>query len=263
MKIKQIIKNVNLMVLLVAILALINVRAVADENTEGFKYEHDPRTNSKVMEDIVVDPTAIFGFAPDPESTRLGSYASYDWSDPNVVNKSVKDRIDYLLSYSAMYTKWEEMEKAGKSTEEIARTVSAMRNQMRLDSYKDDPVGLAKVKESNLKTYGNENGPTADSLFEKYGSWEKVLIKSFSSNGGMDACLGLYDIQYGHNVLTGEVKETDIVTYTVKKNDSLSKIANKYYGNKSGWVAIYNANKDVIKDSNKIYPGETLIIPLD
>lgn len=76
-------------------------------------------TNEKAMEDIVVNPNAVYGFSPDPNSTRL-----------------------------------------------------------------------AKVKKSNLETYGNENGPTAESLFEKYGSWEKVLIKSFRSNSGMDACLG-------------------------------------------------------------------------
>ena len=263
MKGKQLIKSLNVMIILVAVLALINVRAVADEKTNDFKYEHDPRTNSKAMEDIIVDPEAVFGFAPAPDSTRLGSYTSYDWSDPAVVNKAVKDRIDYLLSYNDMFSKWEEMKKAGKSTEEIARTVSAMRNQMRLDSYKDDPVGLAKVKESNLKTYGNENGPTADSLFEKYGSWDKVITKSFSSNCGMDACLGLYDIQYEHNIQTGEIKEVNPVVYTIKENDSLSKIAKKYYGDKASWILIYNANKDTIKDANKIYPNVKIIIPLD
>ena len=80
--------------------------------------------------------------------------------------------------------------------EEIAREVSRMRNVIRLQSYENDPVGLAKVKASNLKTYGNEEGPTADSLYRKYGSWELVLKKAFSTNHGMDASLGLYDDNY-------------------------------------------------------------------
>ena len=48
--------------------------------------------------------------------------------------------------------------------------------------------GGASIKESNLKTFGHEDGPTPDELFEKYGSWTEVLQKSFSPNLGMDAC---------------------------------------------------------------------------
>lgn len=33
-------------------------------------------------------------------------------------------------------------------------------------------------------------------MYEKYGSWEIVLQKSFSVNMGMDACCGLYDDNY-------------------------------------------------------------------
>ena len=56
-----------------------------------------------------------------------------------------------------------------------------------------DPEGLKTVKESNLKAYGHEDGPTPDDLYEKYGSWTTVLQKAFSPNLGMDACCGLYD----------------------------------------------------------------------
>ena len=90
----------------------------------------------------------------------------------------------------------EKRTKEGKSTEEIAREASALRNEIRLDAYKDDPAGLADVKKSNLDTYGNEDGPTPEFLFEKYGSWAVVAQKSFSTNMGMDACCGLYDEYY-------------------------------------------------------------------
>ncbi|MBR1607614.1 MAG: hypothetical protein IJ664_07865 [Clostridia bacterium] len=80
-----------------------------------------------------------------------------------------------------------------KPVEEIARAVSARRNEIRLESYQDDPEGLARVKQSNLDTYGNELGPTADSLFEKYGSWQTVMEKALGTNAGIDACLGFYD----------------------------------------------------------------------
>ena len=115
---------------------------------------------------------------------------------------------------------------------------------------------------SNLDTYGNENGPTAESLFEKYGSWDKVLVKSFSSNSGMDACLGLYDVQYEHNKMADTIFESPVIIYTVKNNDNLSKIAKKYYGSQAGWEAIYEVNKVQIKSINLIYAGQELLIPL-
>jgi len=50
-------------------------------------------------------------------------------------------------------------------------------------------------------------------------------------------------------------------TYTVVKGDSLSKIAKQFYGNANQWKRIYEANKDVIKNPDLIYPGQTFKIP--
>jgi nucleoid-associated protein YgaU len=50
-------------------------------------------------------------------------------------------------------------------------------------------------------------------------------------------------------------------TYTVKSGDTLSKIAQREYGNAGDWRKIYEANKDDIKNPDLIYPGQTFIIP--
>ena len=50
-------------------------------------------------------------------------------------------------------------------------------------------------------------------------------------------------------------------TYTVKKGDSLSKIAKKLYGDASKWKAIFEANQPMIKNADLIYPGQVLRIP--
>ena len=50
-------------------------------------------------------------------------------------------------------------------------------------------------------------------------------------------------------------------TYTVVKGDSLSKIAKKFYGDANEWNRIFEANQDIIKDPDKIRPGQTLKIP--
>ncbi len=162
----------------------------------AFSYQHDPMENPKAAEDIIVNPNAVYGYSPSPDSTRLKEFIDYDWTDEAVVNNMRQKREEYHLSMSALYEMKKSMMADGKSTEEIARALSAMRNQLRLESYANDPEGLAKVKQSNLETYGNENGGTPEFFYEKYGSWETVIEKTMASNPGADACLGLYDKYY-------------------------------------------------------------------
>jgi nucleoid-associated protein YgaU len=50
-------------------------------------------------------------------------------------------------------------------------------------------------------------------------------------------------------------------TYTVKKGDSLSKIAKREYGDAQQWHRIFEANRDTIKDADLIYPGQVIRIP--
>ncbi|HKG12911.1 MAG TPA: LysM peptidoglycan-binding domain-containing protein [Pyrinomonadaceae bacterium] len=47
-------------------------------------------------------------------------------------------------------------------------------------------------------------------------------------------------------------------TYTVKSGDTLSKIGS-HHG--VSWQDIFEANKDTLKDPDKIFPGQTLRIP--
>lgn len=49
--------------------------------------------------------------------------------------------------------------------------------------------------------------------------------------------------------------------YTVKSGDTLSKIAKSYYGEASKYPVIFEANREVIKDPDLIYPGQKLRIP--
>jgi nucleoid-associated protein YgaU len=50
-------------------------------------------------------------------------------------------------------------------------------------------------------------------------------------------------------------------TYEVKSGDNLSKIAKRVYGNANAWKRIFEANRDVLKDPDTIFPGQKLKIP--
>lgn len=50
-------------------------------------------------------------------------------------------------------------------------------------------------------------------------------------------------------------------SYTVRKGDTLSKIAKQFYGDGNAWKKIHAANSDKIPNPDLIYPGQELTIP--
>ena len=50
-------------------------------------------------------------------------------------------------------------------------------------------------------------------------------------------------------------------TYTAKSGDTLSKIAQQFYGKANEYNKIFEANRDKLSSPDKIYPGQELTIP--
>jgi len=50
--------------------------------------------------------------------------------------------------------------------------------------------------------------------------------------------------------------------YVIQSGDTLSKIAKQYLGDAMAYPKIFEANREVIKDANLIYPGQKIRIPL-
>ncbi|MBP7216917.1 MAG: LysM peptidoglycan-binding domain-containing protein [Candidatus Omnitrophica bacterium] len=61
----------------------------------------------------------------------------------------------------------------------------------------------------------------------------------------------------------GEVSAVRYEQYTVAKGDTLQKISNKFFGTTKKWQKIYNANQDILKGPDKLYPGQVINIPVD
>jgi LysM repeat protein len=49
--------------------------------------------------------------------------------------------------------------------------------------------------------------------------------------------------------------------YTVRPGDTLSSIAQRFYGSPADWRGLYQANRSVIHNPDAIYPGEVLNVP--
>lgn len=58
---------------------------------------------------------------------------------------------------------------------------------------------------------------------------------------------------------TEKIKTTRF--HIVRKDETLSAISQQYYGSPTRWRHILDANRDAIKDPNKIRPGTKLILP--
>ncbi|MFP3339116.1 LysM peptidoglycan-binding domain-containing protein, partial [Micrococcus sp. SIMBA_131] len=74
--------------------------------------------------------------------------------------------------------------------------------------------------------------------------------------------LGISKVEAGElKVASAEAKAP--VFYTVKKGDNLWKIAEANYGKGKGakYTVIFEANKPMLDDPDKIYPGQVLRIP--
>lgn len=50
-------------------------------------------------------------------------------------------------------------------------------------------------------------------------------------------------------------------TYTVQSGDTLWKISQEMYGDGSKYMKIFEANTDLLKDPDHIFPGQKLVVP--
>jgi nucleoid-associated protein YgaU len=57
--------------------------------------------------------------------------------------------------------------------------------------------------------------------------------------------------------------EKKVEYYIIKKGDTLSAIAKQFYGKPNDYPRIFEANREVIKDANLIFPGQKIRIPLE
>lgn len=103
-----------------------------------------------------------------------------------------------------------------------------------------------ELSEGDGVLHVNGNAPDADAKAALWAEYERLDPDFQSSDLILNISTGAGDAGGGAN------------TYTVESGDSLSKIASKYG---IQWKAIWDANRDILNDPDKIYPGQELKIP--
>jgi nucleoid-associated protein YgaU len=62
--------------------------------------------------------------------------------------------------------------------------------------------------------------------------------------------------------LTAPTATVKVEYYIIKSGDTLSAIAQKFYGKGSEYPRIFEANREIIKNPDLIYPGQKIRIPM-
>jgi nucleoid-associated protein YgaU len=70
---------------------------------------------------------------------------------------------------------------------------------------------------------------------------------------------GVAEVKVDHLEAPPQTAEVDF--YIIEKGDTLSAIAKQFYGDPNAYPRIVDANREVIKDADLIFPGQKIRIP--
>ncbi len=115
----------------------------------------------------------------------------------------------------------------------------------------EETIQDLQLKVENLKIHIDDDKATVSGKAFDQSNREKIILVIGNSEG-----IASVDDQ-----MTVENVEPEAKFHTVERGDTLSKIAKTYYGNAMKYPVIFEANKPMLKDPDKIYPGQVLRIP--
>ncbi|SEP88899.1 Nucleoid-associated protein YgaU, contains BON and LysM domains [Hyunsoonleella jejuensis] len=141
----------------------------------------------------------------------------------------------------------------GKTDEEEAAEAAA--KELKLEQIAaqklEETINDLQLKVEGLNVFIDDETATVTGAAFDQATKEKVVLVVGNSNG----------IAFVDDQMTVENPEPEAQFHTVESGDTLGKIAKTYYGNAMKYPVIFEANKPMLKDPDKIYPGQVLRIP--
>lgn len=146
---------------------------------------------------------------------------------------------------------------AGKVTRQETAKVEGEKNQKEREENKkaadrlEETIRNLKLKVDGLKIEIEGDMATIWGKAATQSTREKVILVVGNVEG----------IAQVDDNMEVENQEPEAVFHTVETGDTLGKIAEEHYGSASKYPEIFEANKPMLKDPDKIYPGQVLRIP--
>lgn len=104
----------------------------------------------------------------------------------------------------------------------------------------------------NLNIFIDDDIAIISGLASDQATKEKAVLVVGNSEG-----IAIVDDQ-----ITIEHTEPEAQFYTVTNGDTLEEISKKFYGDTVKYTIVFEANKPMLTDPDKIYPGQLLRIPV-
>ncbi|PID61202.1 MAG: peptidoglycan-binding protein LysM [Gammaproteobacteria bacterium] len=119
---------------------------------------------------------------------------------------------------------------------------------------------------TKIKDAIEQDNPGVEDLDVKFENGKAILSGKASSAEAMEKAVliagnneGVSEVDVSG--LSSDGPADNVVYYTVESGDTLSKIAKEYLGDAMAYPQIFEANREVIKDPDLIYPGQKIRIP--
>jgi len=148
----------------------------------------------------------------------------------------------------------------GKAKATMQEAAAAPADQGKIKAANDAAADaiLGYIKSQNLVatgltvTYdGSRSTATVYGVAPDQATMEKIVL----------CCGNVAGVAKVDNKMTVDRSAPEAKYYTVVAGDSLSKISKAQYGDANQYMKIFDANKPMLKDPDKIYPGQVLRIP--
>ena len=143
---------------------------------------------------------------------------------------------------------------AGKSLLGMGNDSEAIKNEIE-SSFKELPVDglVVEVTDETVLLTG---------VAKDFETREKVILIAGNVEGIAQVNADqLVTLQMINNDSEESVAIPEEIFYSIEKGDTLWAIASKFYDDGSKYTHIVDANIEVIKDADLIYPGQTIRIP--
>ena len=147
------------------------------------------------------------------------------------------------------------------------------RAQAAIAEVKADPDNEAKVSAANdaaanaIQDYIKSQNLSATGLTVTFdGATSTVSVFGVAPNQETKekialCCGNVAGVAKVNNMMSVDQSAPEAKFYTVVSGDTLSKISKANYGDANKYMVIFEANKPMLSDPNKIYPGQVLRIP--
>lgn len=134
---------------------------------------------------------------------------------------------------------------------------------LRAQAEREEEAARSAALESMLEEYGYDT----TRLDVQFDDGDVTLVGSVDAQDELEAIVLLVGNTEGVSRVDAQLEVLNptppATFYTVAKGDNLSKIAMQFYGTSSRYREIFEANRPMLADPDKIYPGQVLRIPQD